>query len=166
MNPEKEPAFDHTGSSFDSFLDEEGIRNEVEATAIDRVTAWQLSESARRKGRLQIEIAEMQRAFCKQQAAEYVAALGETKSGFAPSTKGLVTVNGLRHPTTDETTGWYIWCGEVLSDAPDFFAPLHTYHLYEEFPEIARLLGLSPGFRFLLAGDYLDVWYDASLLIV
>lgn len=33
---------DHTGSTFDSFLEEEGIREEVEAVAIKRVLAWQL----------------------------------------------------------------------------------------------------------------------------
>ena len=39
---------DHSGSTFDSFLEEEGIREEVEAVAIKRVLAWQL-EQARRK---------------------------------------------------------------------------------------------------------------------
>jgi hypothetical protein len=33
----------HSGSTFDSFLDQEGIREEVEAVAIKRVLAWQLS---------------------------------------------------------------------------------------------------------------------------
>jgi antitoxin HicB len=32
---------DHTGSTFDSFLDEQGIRREVDAVAINRVAAWQ-----------------------------------------------------------------------------------------------------------------------------
>jgi putative addiction module component (TIGR02574 family) len=31
--------FDHSGSTFDSFLDEEGVREEVEAVAIKRVFA-------------------------------------------------------------------------------------------------------------------------------
>ena len=31
-----QPAFDHSGSSFDSFLEEEGILDEVEAVAIER----------------------------------------------------------------------------------------------------------------------------------
>src|SRR2546422_5353788 len=43
-----ERIFDHSGSSFDSFLDDEGIRGEVEAVAVKRVLAWQL-ENARRK---------------------------------------------------------------------------------------------------------------------
>jgi len=31
----------HIGSSFDDFLEEAGIRNEVEATAIEKILAWQ-----------------------------------------------------------------------------------------------------------------------------
>ena len=34
----------HTGSSFDSFLEEEGILEEVEAVAIKRVIAWQIEQ--------------------------------------------------------------------------------------------------------------------------
>jgi hypothetical protein len=37
--------FDHSGSSFDSFLEEEGVREEVEAVAIKRVLAWQLEQA-------------------------------------------------------------------------------------------------------------------------
>jgi len=40
----KEAVFEHTGSSFDSFLEEEGILDEVEAAAMERVTAWQRAE--------------------------------------------------------------------------------------------------------------------------
>ena len=35
----------HSGSSFDSFLDQEGIREEVEAVAIKRLLAWQLEQA-------------------------------------------------------------------------------------------------------------------------
>ena len=35
----------HSGSTFDSFLDEEGIRGEVEVVAIKRVLAWQLQQA-------------------------------------------------------------------------------------------------------------------------
>jgi antitoxin HicB len=38
---------DHSGSSFDSFLDENGIRDEVEAVAVKRVLAWQLHQAMR-----------------------------------------------------------------------------------------------------------------------
>jgi predicted XRE-type DNA-binding protein len=36
---------DHSGSTFDSFLEQEGIREQVEAVAIKRVLAWQLSQA-------------------------------------------------------------------------------------------------------------------------
>src|SRR5436305_2903721 len=40
---------DRSGSSFDSFLEEEGIREEVEAVAIKRVLAWQLEQAMRKQ---------------------------------------------------------------------------------------------------------------------
>jgi antitoxin HicB len=36
---------DHCGSTVDNFLEEEGIREEVEAVAIKRVLAWQLEQA-------------------------------------------------------------------------------------------------------------------------
>lgn len=41
----KKKKIDHTGSTFDSFLEEEGIREEVEAVAVKRVLAWQLEQA-------------------------------------------------------------------------------------------------------------------------
>lgn len=43
--------FDHSGSSFGSFLDEEGIRGEVEAVAVKRVLAWELERAMRQQHR-------------------------------------------------------------------------------------------------------------------
>ena len=40
---------DHSGSSFDSFLEKEGIREEVEAVAIKRVLAWQLEQAMQKQ---------------------------------------------------------------------------------------------------------------------
>jgi hypothetical protein len=73
-------------------------------------------------------------------------------------------VHGLRHPVVGDTTGWYVWTGE-LSSASDFFLPWHEDHLVAAVPEIAELLALPPGSRFLLAPDSRDVW-DPSLLEV
>jgi hypothetical protein len=36
----------HTGSSFDAFLEEEGVRDEVVAAALRRVLAWHLAQPA------------------------------------------------------------------------------------------------------------------------
>ncbi len=109
-------------------------------------------------------IEKMQRTFCNKYNAEYMAVSKESKIGYAVSTEGLLPINGLRHPAVGDTSGWYIWCGEKYSEAPDFFSPLHAKHIYEEHPQLTELLGLPPGYRFLLAGDYLDVWYDPQLL--
>src|SRR6266699_5963517 len=40
---------DHSGSTLDSFLEEEGIREKVEAVAIKRVLALQLEQAMRRQ---------------------------------------------------------------------------------------------------------------------
>lgn len=39
----------HSGSSFDDFLEEEGLREEVETTAIKRVLAWQFEQEMTRQ---------------------------------------------------------------------------------------------------------------------
>jgi DNA-binding phage protein len=40
---------DFSGSTFDSFLEEHGIRGEVEAVATKRVLAWQLGQEMKRQ---------------------------------------------------------------------------------------------------------------------
>jgi len=40
---------DHSGSTFDSFLEQEGIREEVEAVAIKRVLAWELEQAMQKQ---------------------------------------------------------------------------------------------------------------------
>lgn len=77
---------------------------------------------------------------------------------------GLLPINGLRHPPAGDTTGWYIWAGKELSPDPDFFVPLHVEHLPDWCPEAVRFLGLPPGWRFLVAGEYEDAWEDPALL--
>lgn len=46
---DKSKAIDHSGSSFDEFLREEGMLEEAEAVAIKRVIAWQLRREMQRK---------------------------------------------------------------------------------------------------------------------
>jgi hypothetical protein len=72
-------------------------------------------------------------------------------------------INGLRHEPEGDTTGWYIWAGEDLSDAPDFFRSLHVGHLTDWCPQVVPYLALPVGWRFLLAFGYEDVWFDANL---
>lgn len=46
---DKSKPIDHSGSSFDEFLREEGVLEEAEAVAIKRVIAWQLRREMQRK---------------------------------------------------------------------------------------------------------------------
>jgi hypothetical protein len=72
-------------------------------------------------------------------------------------------IHGLRHKPEAGTSGWYCWTGE-LSDAPDFFVPIHQRHLVARIPELVEYLRLPPRSRLLLAPDYVDVWEDPALL--
>jgi antitoxin HicB len=47
----------HSGSTFDSFLEKEGIREEVEAVAIKRVLAWQLQQEMKKQQKTKQEMA-------------------------------------------------------------------------------------------------------------
>jgi hypothetical protein len=109
---------------------------------------------------------EVQRKTCEHHGVVFVPACDFVNSGFALKTEGSLPINGLRHLATADTTGWYLWCGEAYSEDKDFFQPVHTIHLYDKYPSVAGLLGLPPGYRFLAAGDYCDVWFDPNLLQV
>jgi hypothetical protein len=112
------------------------------------------------------ELESLQTSMCRKYGQLCLTPAPDTKVGFALETQGKVPINGFRHPAKGDANGWYIWCGETLSNAADFFSPLHTIHLRERCPEILQFLGLPPGWRFLLAGDHVDVWYDSTLLNV
>lgn len=87
------------------------------------------------------------------------------KVGAAANVRqGIWPINGLRHQPEGDTCGWYIWAGEDFSQDPDFFLPVHVSHLSEWCPAALPYLGLAPGWRFLIAPDYEDVWFDPSLL--
>ena len=110
------------------------------------------------------QVEELQRSFCKQLNHPYVAAPANLKVGLAMQTQGRLPINGLRHPPEGDTTGWYLWSGEEFPSADDSFSAVHSLHLIQLRPEVLKFLGLPPGFRFLTSGDYIDVWYDPTLL--
>ena len=72
-------------------------------------------------------------------------------------------IHGLRHHPEGDTSGWFIWSGE-LSQEDDFFKPWHHEHFVDKWPTLAHLLELPPGSRFLVAPGYEDIWEDESLL--
>ena len=84
--------------------------------------------------------------------------------GFALNSSKLdAPLHGLRHTPVEGMSGWYIWTGEYDS-AADFFSPLHLKHAAERCSEAIPFLGLPEGWRFLVKGDYVDVWFDEQLL--
>jgi|SRR5690606_25134560 len=110
-------------------------------------------------------IEELQKEICRKYGAEFLASPDSLKVGISLGVRdGRLPINGLRHAPSEDTTGWYIWAGEELSDKQDFFSPLHVEHLDDWCPQAKKYLGLAPGWRFLIAGDYEDVWFDETLL--
>jgi len=105
-----------------------------------------------------------QRELCGRFGVEPCAAPPDLKVGLAKNVReGFQPVNGLRHRPEGDTTGWYLWAGEQLPDEADFFEPVHVGHLAELCPEVLPYLALPPGWRFLIAPGYEDVWEDPSL---
>lgn len=114
-----------------------------------------------------LESLKRQRSTCERFRVPFVPCHAGFKIGMAKDTSIRVPpLNGLRHPPTESTCGWYLWSGEHLSDDPDFFDPVHVEHLVHRCPEVLPYLGLPPGYRFLLAPSYEEVWYDPQLLDV
>lgn len=110
-------------------------------------------------------IQKLQRDICQKAGSAYVPAPNDFKVGISSNIRdGALPINGLRYPPSGDTTGWYIYGGQEPSDAPDFFCPLHVEHLDDWCPNIKKFLGLAPGWRFLIAGDYEDLWFDDTLL--
>lgn len=106
-----------------------------------------------------------QLAVCERVGATPFPALSGLKVGIARSTLGdQLPLNGLRHPPVGDSTGWYLWAGRDLSSDPNFIEPLHVEHLVELCPLALLYLQLPPGWRFLVAPDVEDIWFDEALL--
>jgi len=108
---------------------------------------------------------ERQREVCRRYNAEFLDALPSMKAGVADDVwRGVSPLNGLRHIPSNGTSGWYIWAGEEPSQEDDYFKPLHIGHLNDTSFDMIRFLGLAPGWRFQIADDHEEVWFDPSLL--
>ncbi len=107
-------------------------------------------------------------ALCLKYGADFVPPSADMLVGVADNIGdlGLLPINGLRHPQEGQTCGWYIWKGETLSQADDFFKPMKLEELVRRLPEVERYLALPPSWRFLFAPGSEDVWNDPELLQV
>ena len=111
------------------------------------------------------ELKQKQLDLCRRFGAEACPAPDHLKVGISPNVKaGLLPLNGLRLNPEGGTSGWYIWAGKEMSEDPDFFVPLHVSHLASWCPAALPYLQLPPGWRFLVAPGYEDVWFDENLL--
>ncbi len=108
---------------------------------------------------------EAQREVCARFGCVWTPPSAASKVGIARTVaKGGMPIHGLRHAPKGDTNGWYIWTGE-LSEARDFFVPLHIEHLETWAPAALQFLGLPPGWRFMAdTSGFEDVWEDGSLL--
>ena len=105
-----------------------------------------------------------QEAFCRSHGVGPDFVDATDKVGIALRTLQLAPLNGLRHPRNGDSSGWYFWGGSDLLQDADFFEPLHAEHLAQQCPRVIRFLALPAGWRFLIAPNHEDVWYDPSLL--
>jgi hypothetical protein len=109
----------------------------------------------------------LQRRICRRYATDFVECLPDSKIGIARNARpGIWPLNGLRHPPEGGTSGWYVWAGDALSLDPDFFQSHRVSQVSELLPPIVPYLALPPGWRFVLAENHEDVWYDPELLQV
>lgn len=114
-----------------------------------------------------MKIEDMQRMICRKYRADFTEVDSSQKMGVARNVKStLRPVNGLRHVPEMGVSGWYVWAGEEIKTEPDFFLPVHIHHISDWNRDIENYLALPPGWRFLIDGDYEDVWFDESLLLV
>jgi hypothetical protein len=94
----KSKTIDHSGSSFDEFLREEGVLEEAEAIAIKRVIAWQLRREMQRKritkqamaGRLRTSRSQLDRLLDPQYAGVTLSTLSRAAMVLGKRLKVLV----------------------------------------------------------------------------
>jgi hypothetical protein len=88
------------------------------------------------------------------------------KAGLARDSNRIVLpTNGVRHNAVKSTCGWYFWDGEELPTDRDAFRTIHVVHLRTVAPDVLPYLALPPGWRFQIARDYEDVWFDEAARI-
>jgi len=109
------------------------------------------------------ELHQRQTRICAKYGADTVAYLNGAKIGVARNVRdGVLPINGVRVTPLGDSSGWFVWAGE-WSDAPDFFVPLHVDHLKEWCPSAVPFLLLPPGWRFQVAPNHEDVWFDSDV---
>jgi hypothetical protein len=75
-----------------------------------------------------ITVDETQQALCDRFGAQFCVSPETHTLRIARNARStMIPINGLRHPPTSGVTGWYIWAGENLLEAADFFVRLASH---------------------------------------
>lgn len=76
--------------------------------------------------------------------------------------EGAVPVEGIRYPSPDHMSGWWLTTNEYNGDS-NTLKNVHFHHILEKRPEIAIYMALPFGYRFQLGGDEESVWFDEDV---
>ena len=105
------------------------------------------------------QIEQAQRDVCQRFSAEFTPIAWQLRVAIADDFfTDQLPKNGVRVAEEGNMTGWYLYSGETMSEAEDYFSPYCAEHLLEKIPSVMPYLGLPVGWRFLLAPNYEDVW--------
>lgn len=74
---------------------------------------------------------------------------------------GAVPVEGVRYPSPDHMSGWWLTTDEYNGDV-DTLKTVHFHHIEEKRPEIVIYMALPFGYRFQLGGDEENAWFDEA----
>ncbi|WP_434739085.1 immunity protein Imm33 domain-containing protein [Streptomyces katrae] len=112
------------------------------------------------------DITARQRALCIRLGASHLPVRDSEKLGIS---RGLLEekkwpLHGVRMAPEAGTCGWYLWTGDHDANDPDFFVPVHAKHLLDTRPDVGIYLGLPPGWRFLIAPNHEDCWFDQEVI--
>ncbi|MGI5238609.1 immunity protein Imm33 domain-containing protein [Dactylosporangium sp. CA-139066] len=116
-------------------------------------------------GRGRAGVRRAQRSLCERFAAAPQFVTGPEMLGASASLMqpGIWPIRGLRHQAEGGTCGWFLYAGDYSTD-DDFFQPQHARHVLHARPELGAYLGLPPGWGFVLAPSYEDVFQDDGIL--
>jgi hypothetical protein len=67
------------------------------------------------------KITEEQQEICQKYSTDFIPVEIDSMVGISDNTNGVYSpINGMRHPQKGNSSGWYIWSGEHLSNEKDF----------------------------------------------
>jgi hypothetical protein len=102
-----------------------------------------------------------QQAICQQHGAEFKPPRPDKLTVISKGVLEGLPVQGVRYPSPDPMSGWWITTGQYDGDANSLKRE-HTYHVTAARPDLAKYLALPEGFRFDLSVKE-DVWLDEKV---